>query len=95
MHKAVFTCRSLSYGNRSINTYPFSDNKNHYQLQIQNHPICTEHLTAECYDIQNVCVYRLSDLNLLIPCETGLHLQECEHFECNLNFKCQRYYCIP
>ena len=24
-----------------------------------------------------------------------MHLQECEHFECNLNFKCQRYYCIP
>ena len=49
----------------------------------------------KCFDIIDICVYRLDNNNNLIPCGTGDHLEDCETFECNMKFKCCRYYCIP
>ena len=48
-----------------------------------------------CYNISNICKYRLNKLNHLIPCRTGGHIEECEYFECNMMFKCPGFYCVP
>ena len=48
-----------------------------------------------CFNILDVCVYRLDILHNLFPCWSGSHIKQCEHFECNQYFKCPRYYCIP
>ena len=31
----------------------------------------------------------------LLPCDSGSHIEQCQHFECNVHFKCPQYYCIP
>ena len=48
-----------------------------------------------CFDILDICVYRLDILHNLFPCWSGSHIKQCEHFECNQYFKCPAYYCIP
>ena len=50
---------------------------------------------SQCFTIANTCVYRLNNLNHLIPCRTGEHIQQCTQFNCNLMFKCPGYYCTP
>ncbi len=50
---------------------------------------------STCYNMSDLCVYRLESFNNLIPCRTGAHLHECSKFECNIHFKCQQYYCVP
>ena len=50
---------------------------------------------SQCFAIANTCVYRLNNLNHLIPCRTGEHIQQCAQFDCNLMFKCPDYYCTP
>ena len=47
------------------------------------------------YDFSDICVYKLTYLNILIPCSDGAHIQECNKFECNMQYKCPGYYCIP
>ena len=42
-----------------------------------------------------VCIFRLNKKNHIIPCRTGSHLQDCSEFECNKEYKCPLYYCIP
>ena len=54
---------------------------------IQGHPIC--------FSISEICTYKLNQNNVLSPCKTGNHLQNCTNFECNMMFKCPGYYCIP
>ena len=34
-----------------------------------------------CYNISDICKYRLNKLNHLIPCRTGGHIEECEYFD--------------
>ena len=48
-----------------------------------------------CFNISDICTYRLDELNNLIPCRTGEHLQNCIDFECNMLFKCPNSHCIP
>lgn len=48
-----------------------------------------------CYNISDICIYKLNYLMQLIPCYTGSHLQNCLHFECNVHFQCPSFYCIP
>ena len=51
--------------------------------------------TSVCYNISDVCIYKLTPLGNLIPCRTGSHLADCKHFECGNKYKCPKYYCIP
>ena len=51
--------------------------------------------TSVCYNISDICIYKLTQLGNLIPCRTGSHLADCKYFECNTNYKCPDYYCIP
>ena len=55
---------------------------------------CRKH-HSQCYSISDICVYKLDKFGYLRPCRTGEHLQNCTKFECNMQFKCPGYYCIP
>ncbi len=48
-----------------------------------------------CYNMSDICVYRLDVHNHLTPCEQGSHLEQCQKFQCDNFFKCPEYYCIP
>lgn len=50
---------------------------------------------SKCYNISQICVFSLDDFHHVLPCRTGEHLATCTHFECNSNFKCPKFYCIP
>ncbi len=49
----------------------------------------------KCYSISETCIYHLDERNHLTPCRTGAHVENCEQFECNMHFKCPKFYCIP
>ena len=48
----------------------------------------------QCYNITNLCIYKLNANEVLIPCENGRHLQQCKNFLCDIMFKCLENYCI-
>ncbi len=48
-----------------------------------------------CFNISDICVYKVEFDNQLKVCANGVNLEECEMFECNSMFKCPRQYCIP
>ncbi len=48
-----------------------------------------------CYDFKDICIYKLNQYNVLIPCRTGSHMVNCRKFECHAHLKCPNYYCIP
>ena len=48
----------------------------------------------KCYNISEICSYRLKKNNHLIHCRTGEHLQSCMNFICDVMFKCAFSYCI-
>ena len=50
---------------------------------------------SSCFEITDICIYKLNKYNQLTPCSNGGHLQSCAQFECNLMFKCPNSYCIP
>ena len=49
---------------------------------------------SKCYNISDICTYKLNVLNHLTRCRTGTHLLNCIYFECNIMFKCPGYHCI-
>ena len=49
----------------------------------------------KCFTIQDICLYKLDKLDHLYPCRTGSHIKYCEDFQCNQNYKCPGYYCVP
>ncbi len=50
---------------------------------------------SKCFNISHICVFRLKDHKYLLPCRNGSHLENCNQFQCNKNFKCRDSYCIP
>ena len=42
----------------------------------------------KCFDITEICIYKLNKYSNLVPCQNGEHLQNCRMFECNAKFKC-------
>ena len=50
---------------------------------------------SKCYEMRDICVYKLNLHGHLIPCQNGGHLQNCYKFECNMMFKCISSYCVP
>ncbi len=48
-----------------------------------------------CFEVYDICKYKLNKALKLYPCRRGEHLQECKQVECNMMFKCQGYYCVP
>ena len=47
-----------------------------------------------CYNISEICVYKLDFNGYIVPCRTGSHLGNCEEFQCNTFYKCPGYYCV-
>ena len=50
---------------------------------------------SKCYNISDICSYKLNTYGHLLPCRNGAHLESCKDFDCNAKFKCPNYYCIP
>ncbi len=48
-----------------------------------------------CYNISKICSYQLDELSHLVHCRGGEHLENCKDFECNMMYKCPKYFCIP
>ena len=64
-----------------------------YKPQLSCQP--TYDFSNSFYEISDICSYKLNEHGYLLPCNKGQHLQNCEMFECNIMFKCPKYYCIP
>ena len=47
---------------------------------------------SQCFNISEICTYRLNYLGYLLPCRTGEHLENCLEFECSKMFKCPGFY---
>ncbi len=56
---------------------------------------CTQEDRDTCFDIPDLCSFKLSNKGDLLPCRQGSHLENCDNFVCNMMFKCQSHYCIP
>ena len=61
----------------------------------QLHQIPCRNGHSRCFEIKDICVFRLNKHKHLIPCRTGEHMQQCEEFECNKKYKCPGHYCLP
>ncbi len=72
--------------------YFLSYNKQGFCQETAQFP-CAQDL-LQCYDILDLCIFKLLE-NTLFPCTNGEHLTNCDHFECNMKFKCPEGYCIP
>lgn len=48
----------------------------------------------QCFNIIEVCLYKLGQHTEMIPCKNGGHLQKCTTFQCNALFKCKQSYCV-
>ena len=70
-----------------------TDNSKDYCFQKHQLPCIDGH--PLCYNISEICTYKLNGQHGIFPCRTGNHLQNCTEFECNMMFKCPGYYCIP
>ena len=69
-------------------------NKQRMKCSLPDQIPCKEH-HPRCYNITEICKYKLNNHKHLIPCRNGGHLENCEQFECNVDFKCYQSYCIP
>ncbi len=49
----------------------------------------------KCYNISQICVYKLNTSGHIKPCASGDHIHNCTAFACNGMFKCPGYYCVP
>ena len=56
-------------------------------------PCLTGH--PACYSIDRMCLYDHTEDGRLRYCRNGLHLLDCEYFQCTGSFKCQHSYCVP
>ncbi len=50
---------------------------------------------SKCFNITHICFYSINQLGHLQPCRSGEHLENCQFFECNARYKCEKSYCIP
>lgn len=48
-----------------------------------------------CYPIDKACLYDKDEDGHLNYCRNGLHLRNCDLFDCSASFKCRSSYCIP
>ena len=54
-----------------------------------------KHGHSNCYNLAEVCNYRLDENNLLTPCMSGEHIENFREMQCSMKFKCEGFYCIP
>ena len=66
-----------------------------FQLDIRQLPCSDDHPLMYSHHIFDICTFRKDTMNKIVPCPFGEHLQNCKDFECNMKYKCPKYYCIP
>ena len=65
-------------------------------LRCKDHGLLScKHGYSKCYNLTEICNYRLDENNLLTPCMSGEHVENCRNIQCNMKFKCPGFYCIP
>ena len=69
-------------------------NENYFQCDHPSELPCKEG-HPRCYNLTDICMFKLNSVNQLEPCRNGGHLENCGKFECNVMFKCLHAYCIP
>ena len=62
-------------------------NSTHQVPCLKGHPAC--------YSIDRMCLYDHIEDGRLRYCRNGLHLVDCEYFQCTGSFKCRHSYCVP
>ena len=81
--------------NNSHVTYIPTD-YNTFQLDARQLPCSYDQsLIMHSFHIFDICTFTRDAMNNLIPCPFGEHLKNCKNFECNMKYKCPKYYCIP
>ncbi len=50
---------------------------------------------SKCFNVTDICVYKLDKFKHVCPCRNGGHMVSCANFECNHHYKCVLSYCIP
>ncbi len=95
-HQSTEESNSRSYKNHVLKLMPqnIMDMPPHLHCYNQEKLLCGNN-ERQCFDIGDICVYKLNDTGNLKPCTRGGHMQECKHFECNTHYKCPNYHCIP
>ena len=78
------------------------DGEEHSGFKYFSNTICQENGQLpckggyrKCYNITELCTYKLNKNNLLTACQTGEHVANCRMIECSMKFKCPGFYCIP
>ena len=69
--------------------------KEHFSLSCLPYEIPCREGHSKCFNITDICVYKINKLFHMVPCRNGGHLEKCRNFECNMMFKCKSSYCIP
>ncbi len=67
----------------------------HVQNFFQIAQFNCEKQNTEYFSFSDICKYLVDDYQNLTPCKSGSHIQECSQFECNVEYKCPGYYCVP
>ena len=62
---------------------------------IETHLLPCREGHSRCFSMSEICLFKMDEFKVLIPCRTGEHLHNCANFECNMKFKCPHYYSIP
>lgn len=71
-----------------------ADQAFHYCSNPNELPCVVGH--SRCYQVGQICIFRLNEKRFLYPCRTGSHVQQCNLFSCSGQFfKCPCSYCVP
>ena len=81
-------------GMDELNLINMIQSKNYFHCRVHNQLPCLKGY-SECYNISDICTYKLDKNMHLSPCRNGGHLESCKEIDCNMMFKCPNYYCIP
>ncbi len=85
---------SVSFGNMSQSVEDETTNDrpvNNCQRQGQ---LSCGYGSHVCFNISQICTFKVDFSHQLMICRTGKHLQNCSSFSCNIMFKCPNFYCV-
>ncbi len=77
---------------RNVSLFASTENK---QMCSTKDELPCKDQNQMCFEIEEICIFRINSHNQLHPCLSGSHIEECTDFECHQHFKCPGYYCVP
>ena len=99
-HKPVLYPKQKSgHGIDSSSTIPTKTLKT-FRHTIKQTPECQTQFSCSgdkhaCFSLLDICMFEIDETDNLVPCVNGDHIESCQNFHCNVNFKCSGSYCIP